>query len=101
MAKLANQVIEIPLMGQKVILKTQADPKLVEEVTALVRERLGASELRVKNANAPHLAVLLALFDITEDYVEAKRKVQEHQTELLEKIQQIQTWIDAEMKGAR
>jgi cell division protein ZapA (FtsZ GTPase activity inhibitor) len=101
MSKLAKHVIEIPLMGQKVVLKTQGDPKLVKEVTELVRERLDASERRVKNTNAPHLAALLALFDITEDYVEAKRKVQEHQTELSEKIQQIQTWIDSEMKGPR
>jgi hypothetical protein len=100
MAKLSKQVIEIPLMGQKVILKTHADPKLVEEVTALVRERLDASEKRVKNTGAPHLAALLALFDITEDYVEAKRKVAANQTELMDKISQIQTWIDSELKGS-
>lgn len=84
-----NHVIEIPLMGQKIVLKTQADPKLVEEVTALVRGRLSASEKRVKNANAPHLAALLALFDLAEDYVEAKRKTQEHQDELSEKIKKL------------
>lgn len=99
MAKVTKHVIEIPLMGQKVVLKTQADPKLVEEVTALVRERLSVSEKRVKNANAPHLAALLALFDVTEDYVEAKRKIQEHQKELLEKIQQVQSWIDSELRA--
>jgi cell division protein ZapA (FtsZ GTPase activity inhibitor) len=100
MSKLAQQTIEIPLMGQKVILKTHADPKLVEEVTALVRERLNESEKRVKNTGAPHLAALLALFDITEDYIEAKRKVAANQNELKDKISQIQTWIDAELKGA-
>lgn len=94
-----NHVIEIPLMGQKIILKTQADPKLVEEVTALVLERLSASEKRVKNSNAPHLAALLALFDITEDYVEAKRKILEHQTELQQKVQQLQTWVDDALKS--
>lgn len=99
MAKTPKHVIEIPLMGQKIVLKTQADPKLVEEVTALVRERLNVSEKRVKNANAPHLAALLALFDITEDYVEAKRKIQEHQLELLEKVQQVQSWIDSELNA--
>ena len=92
-----NHVIEIPLMGQKIILKTQADPKLVEEVTALVLERLAAAEKRVKNANAPHLAALLALFDIAEDYVEAKRKIQEHQSELIAKVQQLQSWVDSEL----
>lgn len=89
-----NNVIEIPLMGQKIILKTQADPKLVEEVTALVRERLSAAEKRVKNANAPHLAALLALFDVAEDYIEAKRKVSEHQTDLQLKVRQIESWVD-------
>ncbi len=92
-----NHVIEIPLMGQKVILKTQADPRLVEEVSALVLERLAASEKRVKNANAPHLAALLALFDVAEDYVEAKRKIQEHQAELIAKVQQLQSWVDSEL----
>lgn len=96
---MVNHVIEIPLMGQKIILKTQADPKLVEEVTALVLGRLSAAEKRVKNANAPHLAALLALFDIAEDYVEAKRKILEHQSELLMKVQQLQSWVDAEIRG--
>lgn len=94
-----SHVIEIPLMGQKIVLKTQADPKLVAEVTALVIERLAASEKRVKNANAPHLAALLALFDIAEDYVEAKRKVQDHQFELTQKVQQLQTWVDSALKA--
>ena len=93
-----NHVIEIALMGQKIILKTQADPKLVEEVTALVLERLSASEKRVKNANAPHLAALLALFDVTEDYVEAKRKISDHQSELQHKVQQLQSWVDSALK---
>ncbi|MBS1961854.1 MAG: cell division protein ZapA [Bdellovibrionales bacterium] len=93
-----NHVIEIPLMGQKIVLKTQADPKLVEEVTALVKERIGNSEKRVKNANAPHLAALLALFDVAEDYVEAKRKIQEHQSELLAKVSQLQSWVDSALK---
>jgi cell division protein ZapA (FtsZ GTPase activity inhibitor) len=94
-----KHVIEIPLMGQKVVLKTQADPKLVEEVTALVLERLAASEKRVKNANAPHLAALLALFDVTEDYVEAKRKISEHQEELVAKVNQLQSWVDSALKS--
>lgn len=94
-----SHVIEIPLMGQKIVLKTQADPKLVKEVSALVLERLAAAEKRVKNANAPHLAALLALFDIAEDYVEAKKKIFDHQNELLVKVQQLQTWVDSEMKG--
>ncbi len=94
-----KHVIEITLMGQKVVLKTQADPKLVEEVTALVLDRLAASERRVKNANAPHLAALLALFDVAEDYVEAKRKIQQHQSELLTKVQQLQSWVDSELKA--
>lgn len=94
-----SQVIEIPLMGQKIILKTHADPRLAREVTALVLERLAASEKRVKNANAPHLAALLALFDIAEDYVEAKRKVSEHQSEAIIKMNDLEVWIDSEMKG--
>ena len=94
-----NHVIEIPLMGQKIVLKTQADPRLVEEVTALVIERLAASEKRVKNANAPHLAALLALFDVAEDYVEAKRKILEHQGELTAKVQQLQSWVDNALRG--
>lgn len=91
-------VIEIPLMGQKVVLKTHADPRLAKEVTALVLERLAASEKRVKNANAPHLAALLALFDIAEDYVEAKRKVSEHQSELMLKMNDLEVWAESELK---
>jgi len=94
-----NHVIEIPLMGQKIVLKTQADPKLVAEVTALVLERLSASEKRVKNANAPHLAALLALFDVTEDYVEAKRKILEHQQELLQQVRLLQSRVGRDLSA--
>lgn len=92
---LKNHVFEIKLMGQKIVLKTQADPKLVEEVTALVVARLAASEKRIKSGGAPHLAALLALFDVAEDYVEAKRKINEHQAELIRKVQQLQSWVDS------
>ncbi len=94
-----KHVIEISLMGQKVVLKTHADPVLVEEVTALVLERVAAAEKRVKSSNAPHLAALLALFDVAEDYVEAKRRVSEHQSEIANKVQQLQNWVDSELKA--
>jgi hypothetical protein len=92
------QVIEIPVMGQKVVLKTSADPVFVEEVTSLVLDRLAVAEKRVKNANAPHLAAILALFDLAEAYIEAKKKVGAHQEESLRKMDEIRSWVVAETK---
>ncbi len=88
-------------MGQKIVLKTQADPELVSEVTAIVLERLSAAEKRVKNANAPHLAALLALFDVVEDYVEAKSKVEEHQEKFLSKVKLLQSQFEKNQSEAR
>ena len=50
-------------------------------------------------ATRTELAALLALFDIAEDYVEAKRKLGEHHAELGAKVRGLRDWVDHTLKN--
>lgn len=92
-----TQAIELTLMGQKIVLRTSADPKHVEAVTALVKERLAVSEKRLKGSNAPHLAAVLALFDLSEEYIEAKKRTADHLTSIEDQSRKLSDWVQAEV----
>lgn len=86
----STQTIQLTLMGQKIVLKTSADPAKVAEVTKLVEERLKSSEARLKGSTAPHLAAVLALFDLAEEYLEAKERTTDH-------LGKIRDWVQVEL----
>lgn len=91
-----TQTIELSLMGQKIILKTSADPERVEEVTNLVKSRLEAASERMKT-NAPHLAAVLALFDLAEEYIDAKKRTGEHLGATQAQAEKIRSWVTTEL----
>lgn len=94
-----TQTIELILMGQKIVLRTSADPKHVEAVTALVKERLAVSEKRLKGSNAPHLAAVLALFDLSEEYIEAKKRTADHLASVEDQSRKLSDWVQAEISA--
>lgn len=74
---LPTTTTEVKLLGQKIILKsTEADPEVIRDVVQLVTMKLDAAENRSKGA-VPHQIALLALLDLAEEYVKAKRKTQD------------------------
>jgi len=91
-----TQTIELTLMGQKIVLKTSADAERVAEVTELVKARLQAAEKRMKT-NAPHLAAVLSLFDLAEEYLDAKKRTGEHLDAARSQAEKLQAWVETEL----
>lgn len=73
--------IELDLLGHKMKLKTDGDTDFVNEVLTLARGRLEVIDSRSKGVAAHHLA-LLALLDLAEEYVSAKRRFETRQAAL-------------------
>jgi cell division protein ZapA (FtsZ GTPase activity inhibitor) len=92
-----RQSVEIELLGQKLTVKTESDPRTVKEVVELVQGRLKHAQERTRGA-APHQLALLALLDLAEDYVSAKYKVAEHRKKINEKSSELFNLIDSELK---
>lgn len=84
---MSKQIIELNILNQKIVLKTDADPEKVKIVTELVQKKIAESEKRLKGANAPHLAAILALFDMAEEHLESKQKIKLQTRKLTEFIQ--------------
>ena len=75
---------EIHLLGQRMVVKcSNTDPEVASEVIELVSARVLEAEKRVKGKSvAPHQVMLLALLDLAEEYLEAKRRTAQYQGEV-------------------
>lgn len=80
--------ISVKLMGQEITLKTKGDPEFIEEVVELVNRKLENAELRVKGGVSHHVA-LLAAFDLAEEYLKAKNRVQKNRQVIREKSERL------------
>ena len=89
--------LEIQLLGKRISLKTGADPELAREVIELASERIQAAEKRSKD-QTPQNVLLLALLDLAEAHVRAKRRVAAHQQQIDEKSQQLLLFLSPEEK---
>ena len=92
-----NHSIEVQLLGQRVALKSQENPEFVQEVVDLVTLKLQQAERRVKGS-AAHQVALLALMDLAEEFLKAKRLVVDHQNKINEKSEELLGLIEAEFK---
>jgi cell division protein ZapA (FtsZ GTPase activity inhibitor) len=93
------QNVEVRLLGQKIVLKAAGDPDRVKEVAELVTTKLKAAEKRGKGAGTvPHLVALLALFDLAEDLIQAKKRVSEHQGAIETRARELFELVESELK---
>ena len=92
-----EQVIELKIMGQKVVLKSQGDPETIREVADLVALRLKDAERRTKGM-AAHQVALLALMDLAEEYVKAKKRTQEHKKKIEKRSGDLSRLMDLQLK---
>ncbi|MGZ3709962.1 MAG: cell division protein ZapA, partial [Bdellovibrionota bacterium] len=70
---------------------------LVRDVVELVQAKLKDAEKRVKGS-APHQIVLLALLDLAEEYVTARKRTGEFKKKVDEKSQLLLGLIEAELE---
>ena len=74
--------VEVSFLGQRVRLKSaDAGSDSIREVAEFVTRKLSDAEARSRGGPA-HQAALVALLEVSEDYLAAKKKV----SELLQKI---------------
>ena len=90
----SEKTIELKLMGQRVVLKTQAESERTDEVLKLVKGRIEMAEQRLKTGAAPQYSALLALFDLAEEYLDAKKRVARHQDEMRSTAQSLGRMFD-------
>ena len=95
----ANQShpVQIRIKGQTIALKTTGDAEFVREVIDLVSQRIEVAEKRTK-ATAPHHIAVLALLDLAEEYVQAKRRTKTHIKSLEKQTGDLFSLIEAEIK---
>ncbi|MBI2712225.1 MAG: cell division protein ZapA [Bdellovibrio sp.] len=90
--------IEVKLLGQKLVLKSaDLNAERFQEIIHLAGKKLDLAQARAKNA-PPHQVALLALLDLAEEYVAAKKRTQDYQTEMHEKSDELRRLIEAEFK---
>lgn len=90
------QTVELKIQGQKIALKTAGETGEVQQVVDLVTRRISQAEKRLKPGAAPHHVALIALLDIAEDYLSAKRKFANHQGVVQSKTHEILKLIAGE-----
>jgi hypothetical protein len=69
-------MMEVRLQGTTIPVRAQGDPEVAAETLALVNERLEVAAARAKGHASYQIAVL-ALLDLAQEYVEAKRRARE------------------------
>jgi hypothetical protein len=74
---------EIRLLGERITLRTtDNDPEFTAEVVELVSSRLEAAEKRIKGEKSKYQVTLIALLDLAEEYVRAKKRTADFKAEI-------------------
>lgn len=92
----SQTIMDVKLLGQKIVLKsTESDPEMLKQVIQLATSRLNEVESRSKGAPS-HQIALLALLDLAEEYVRAKKKTMDLKTQLDEKSSKLLSLVEIE-----
>ena len=94
----SKETFEVQLAGLRVPLRSMGpDTEFAREVARLVSERIAEAEKRIKSGAAAHQVALLALMDLGEEYLLARRRteefrkaVEEQTSALVERIEQLE-----------
>lgn len=91
-----KQTVELDFLGHKIPVKTEGDPTLVQEIVDLASLKLSDAKRRTPNAS-PHQIAVLALLDMTEEYVKARARAAEHRSKLTTQAESLVTKLEAEL----
>jgi cell division protein ZapA (FtsZ GTPase activity inhibitor) len=85
--------IEVEFFGQKISLKSEGEFEVVQEAVELAKVRVTEASRRGKSA-APHQIALLALLDLCEEYVRARRRTIDYRRELSARAEALQSTLE-------
>ena len=89
--------IELKLAGQKIVLKaTGSDADMIREIVDLVSVKIKNAEKRGKTA-AAHQIALVALLDLAEEYIRAKRRTSEFKREMNSRSDSLMRILETEL----
>jgi cell division protein ZapA (FtsZ GTPase activity inhibitor) len=90
--------LEVTLLGQRIVLKSsETDPEMIQQVLQIVSAQLSEAESRSKGM-APHQVVLLALLDLAEEYVKAKKRTLEFKQQIDSKSSKLLSLVEADIQ---
>lgn len=93
-----NATLELKLLGQRIVLKpSETDPEVINQVVQLVTLKLSEAEGRTRGG-APHQVALLALLDLAEEYVKAKKRTLDFKQQLDDKSSKLLSLVEAEFQ---
>lgn len=82
--------IEIRILGQRIPLRSSAsEPQRAQEIVDLVTRRIIDAESRAHPGSQPQHVAVLALLELAEDYLRAKRSFESHQNEIETRAQEL------------
>lgn len=96
MNKTAMRTVNIELLGQKIIFKSDADPEHLSRVIEFAETRLdeALAQAQGKGVQAPHWIALLALLEVSDDYLQAKERFSELQGKTRSQVERIQVLLE-------
>ena len=90
------KTLELDLLGQKIPVKTEGDDGLIAEVVELANQKIDDARRRTPTA-APHQIAVLALLDMTEEYVKARARSADHRNKVTSRTSDLVKMIQAEL----
>jgi hypothetical protein len=80
--------VEFTFQGQKISLLSKGDPNQIAEAVDIATQKL--MEVQEKASGAPlHKVAIVALLDLAEQFVQARRQVAEYQTSIQDKTEEL------------
>lgn len=82
--------VELRVLNQKISLRTtDNDPEFTAEVVDLVSSLIEKSEKRMTTNKVPSQVMLLALLELAEEYVRAKKRTTDYKSEIARRAQEV------------
>lgn len=82
--------VELKILNQRISLRTSDnDPEFTAEVVDLVSSLIEKSENRMKTNRVPSQVMVLAMLELAEEYVRAKKRTGDYKAEVARRAEQI------------